>query len=511
MSSPERPFSHLGTGFADQAVDIQRYIDALRRSARLIAAITIIVTVAVVAISHTLSKSYKASASIVYNPTATLLQPTDSTSTQRQLATFQSLVQSAGVITLAAHKLSESTATLKEAVESSTDQNANIITIIAKARQAPLAAARANAVAQGFISAEQTMQTAGFENARAQLRAQIAQLQSTPGSATQITALQERISALQINAAGTSSQLQIAEPATVPKSASSPRPTLNGLIALVTSLLVGVLFVLGRDQLRPRFTTPRELGRTLNLAVLVGVPYRIRVGTAHRRRALVGIEHEAYDVLQASLRPLGATDNAQRVLLVTSATHGEGKTTVAASLGRSLARAGQKVLVISGDLRSPTLHEHFGLSPAHGLSDCLKIADRDAQQLDDEIKDMVRAAPGDLNLDVLVAGQASADPSSLLSGTGLSLVLEAIRRLDYSYVLIDSPPILGLSDTQFLARQADDVLLVARLDRVSPDNAEDVSELFGRLRLTPIGVVVVGAKAEISPYYLRERTLTAQA
>jgi succinoglycan biosynthesis transport protein ExoP len=271
-----------------------------------------------------------------------------------------------------------------------------------------------------------------------------------------------------------------------------------------------VLFVLGRDQLSPRFTTPRELGRVLKLPILVGVPYRRRLSTARRRRALSGIEHEAYDVLQASIRLLGSTDSGQRVVLVTSAAHGEGKTTVVASLGRSLARAGQKVLVISGDLRSPTLHDHFGLpAGGRGLSDCLRSAAAAPEQLEAEIESTVRAASGDLYLDVLVAGQNPTDPGSLMSGSALVAVFEAIRRMDYSYVLIDSPPILGLSDAQFLARQADDVLLVARLDRVSPANAEDMSELFERLRLTPLGVVVVGAKAEISPYYLSEHTVAA--
>lgn len=97
-----------------------------------------------------------------------------------------------------------------------------------------------------------------------------------------------------------------------------------------------------------------------------------------------------------------------------------------------------------------------------------------------------------------------------MSGSALGLVFEAVRRMDYSYVLLDSPPVLGLSDSQLLARQIDDVLLVARLDRVDPSQVEDLNELFERLRLTPIGLVGVGARAEISPYYLSERPLSAR-
>ena len=98
------------------------------------------------------------------------------------------------------------------------DPKANIITISATADSPRLAAARANAVAQAFLSAEQSMENAGLNLARAQLQEQIAQLRGNPSAAGQMTALQERISALQINAAGASAQLQIGEVASPPKS-----------------------------------------------------------------------------------------------------------------------------------------------------------------------------------------------------------------------------------------------------------------------------------------------------
>ena len=154
------------------------------------------------------------------------------------------------------------------------------------------------------------------------------------------------------------------------------------------------------------------------------------------------------------------------------------------------------------------MHQQFGLPAGRGLSDCL-AGGYGERQLEAEIESMVKPASDDLNLDVLAAGRTPSDPSSLMSSPALVAVFEAIGRMNYSYVLIDSPPILGLSDTQFLARQADDVLLVARLDRVTPSSVEDVSELLARLKMTPIGVVVIGARAEISPYYLGEHTVAA--
>ncbi|HEY2767192.1 MAG TPA: P-loop NTPase [Solirubrobacteraceae bacterium] len=492
--------------FSDQAVDVRRYFDALRGGWKLILGIAVTVTVLVGLLSSLLPKSYQTSGNVIYNPSNTPLQPAEAASTQRQLATFQSLVQTTSVIDAAAHQLSESASSLKSAIGVAVNENANILTISATAPHAKQAAARVNAVARAFIAQQNASQNLGLTTAESQLRAQIAQLRGTPESEAEIAALQSRISALQISAAGTASSLQLAGPATVPTSPSSPHPARNAIVALFVGLLIGVLIVLSRDQLRPHFATPRELGHALGTTVLTGVPYRPSLASGQRRRALSGLEQEAYDVLQASVRLLGSDASAQRVLLVTSAIHGEGKTTVTASLGRSLARAGQRTLVISGDLRSPSLHEQLGLPAGPGLAECLLAARQG--DVANVLGDMIREVPGDLNLDVLLAGRTTpSDPSSLMSGPELGAFCEAVRALDYQYVLIDSPPALGLSDTQFLARQVDDVLLVARLDRVSPSQAEDVRELLRRLRITPIGLVAVGARVELSPYYTSERAM----
>lgn len=509
MSSSEHSNGSLAQGFADQAINVRRYTDALMRGAWLIAAIVVAVTAIVLVISLTTQKTYQASASIIYNPASTVLAPTDSSSTERQLATFQALVQTPTVRTEAGRQIHESPAKLKGAIGAAVDAKANIITVTTTAARPSVAAARANAVAQAFINQEQSIQNLGYKNALSQLQSQIGALKGDPAAASQIAALQDRVNALQINSASTTSELQIAEAATPPSGAVSPRPALNVIVALFASLLIGVLVVLGRDQLRPRFGSPREIGRMLGLPVLVGVPYRTRFGSQRRRRALVGLEHEAYDALQASVRLLRPSSNGPRVLLVTSAVHNEGKTTVAANLGRSLARAGQRTLVISGDLRFPSLHEEFGLPLTPGFSECLATVQAGKARAAEALQRAIRHAPESRGLDVLTSGRTPSDPSSLMSSSGtLELVFDALRGMDYRWIIIDSPPMVGLGDTSFLGQQAEDALLVARLDRVSPEQVEDLHERISRLKLHPLGLVVMGARVEISPYYISERTLT---
>jgi len=506
MSSREPTGRATGSAFADQAVNVRRYVDAIRRGAWLIAVIAVTVTVLVLVISLAAAKIYKASASVVYNPTSTV-QASDAASIERQLATFEALVRTPAVTSKAARQISDSRTALRNSISAVADPKANIITITATAPGAARAAARANAVARAFLSVQQNIQTAGYDQARSQLQAQIAALRGNPAAASQVAALQERINALQINAADTTSVLQISEPATPPAGAASPRPGLNALIALFASLIVGVLVALARDQLRPRFATPRELASMLRQPVLVSLPYRARFASERRRRMQAALERETFDALQASVRLLGSSPEGPRVLLITSAVHGEGKTTVTANLGRSLARAGQRTLIVSGDLRFPSLHEHFQLPQSPGLSDLLTAALKRSAPPPEKLEKMIRPAPSDRGLEVLSAGQTPADPSSLLSGAPLEFLFEWLRESDYSYVLVDSPPMLGLGDSSFLAQQAKEVLLVARLDRVSPEQVEDLNELVDRLRLAPVGVVVVGTKLEMSPYYLSERKL----
>ncbi len=503
--------SSAGNGFlesGDQAVDVRRYADALRRSAWKIAAVALAVTVVVVVVSKTLPKTYSASARLIYNPSSSVLAASDAESTVRQLATYESLVRSPLVMAAASKRLDEPPAAIKSAVSASAESSANILVIKATASNPTLAAARANDVAQAFTTEEQALQNSGLQTARSQLEAEITRLKASPNTGAEIAALESRISALQISATGTDSELQIAEAASIPSSATSPRVSLNALIALIVSLLLGVLVVLARDQLRPRFASPREIGGALGLAVLSGIPYRTRTSTARRRRALSGLEYEAINLLRTSVRLLGPADSGPRVLMVTSATHGEGKTTVTANLGRSLARSGQKTLVISGDMRAPALQGQFDVPISPGLSDCLQAAQR-GSSYSDMLESAIRVAPGEQKLDVLAAGEMPEDPSALAWSPALHAVMEAVRAMDYNYVLIDAPPMLGIADAQLLAREADDVLLVARLDRVSPYQADELRGLMARLEIKPVGLTVVGARAELSPYYYVEEGVPA--
>jgi Mrp family chromosome partitioning ATPase len=106
---------------------------------------------------------------------------------------------------------------------------------------------------------------------------------------------------------------------------------------------------------------------------------------------------------------------------------------------------------------------------------------------------------------VLPSGRKPDDPGELLATSSLDAVFAAIADLEYPYVLIDAPPLLGIADTQALARQANAVLYVARLDRITLDNVVDAQEVLDRLGRPQVGMVVIGTRSEVSPYYVSSR------
>jgi tyrosine-protein kinase len=431
-----------------------------------------------------------------------LLGSPDADTQQRRLATLDELITSPRVLGKASGKLPGVTRSdLDNEVTASVNPQANLVDVIASDEDPQLAARMANTVAATFLAEQTQLERSRIESAIASLQGELG------GNLGQTS---QRIAELRVQLASAGSDLQIAERAVAPETPASPRPVRNGIVAFFGSLFLGVLIALARGQLRPTIASPRELSRMTGLPVLAGIPY-LRKRLARRRQMVTAIEHEAYRTLAVELQ-LAVPPSQQRIILVTSALHGEGKTTVSARLGRVLAEAGHDCLVISGDVRWPDLHQLLGVRLSPGLSDLLIAARREGHLDRDRLGKAVQAVPpwlGDSEssgeLGVIAAGSKRADPATLFAPEALKTLFGQIRSLPIAYVLVDCPPALGIADIQRLAQEADHLVLVSRLDRVTIDNVADMQELLARLPVRPLGHVVIGARIEVSPYYLSER------
>jgi Mrp family chromosome partitioning ATPase/capsular polysaccharide biosynthesis protein len=490
----------------EDPVDVARYVESLRRSRWLMAAIVVLVTGAVIVVSLALSRVYEASANIVINSSAGVGVGGSGETIERELATIATQATTTPVLRDAAKAVhGETAASLEGHVSSSVDSNANIIQIKVSAKSGKAAAALAGAVAQAFLHQRASAQRAEATSALATLNKEIEALRATGSTSSivsaQLTALETRAGELESARASSGSELQLEQPPTVPGSASSPRPFRNAVIALFASIFLAVLVALGREQLTPRVSNQRELGQLLDLPVLAGVPYAGRRLSARSVQA----EHETYQTLSAALQLALAPGPSPHVILITSAGQGEGKTTVTARLGRMLAHAGQRTLVVSGDLRAPRLDEVFGVSTRQGIRELFAGTSNDEVAGGDVERLIVSADGGDDptggSLDILPAGRFDADASSLLRADTVESLITRLRDTSYSYVLVDSPPLLGIADAQLFARFCDELLVVGRLNQLTISKVVDLREAIFRIRVNPVGLVVIGTRPAESPYY----------
>ena len=471
----------------ERPLDAPRYVAALRRGFWLMVLIVVPLTATVLVLSLVLPKTYTAAASLVLDERRGVLDTGSGETSVRRLATTQRLLTSRDVLERAAEQLPGETAdTLEEKVEVTSDDAADIIRIQASDSTAEGAAAIANGMARTFLAGERAAQARTDAAARRELEELLDRLEASGASAAEIRTVRDRLAELSVSRIGEGGELRLAEAARPPESAAAPRPLQSTLFALFASIFIAVLVALGRDLVSPRLAGPRQLTALTGLTPLVVMP-------AGRRRGRAARSDEAYQALAASVR-LELSDS-QRIVVVTSPHVDPGRAEVGVGLGRALSSSGVPTLLASADLRRPMIHEELGVPQAPGLGEVLSALEADpgesaAGLIRSTTRSHQRPSPGELR--ALPSGDISHHPAALLSGDSLGVVFEELGRSEYRYVIVEGPPLLGPIDGQLVARWADAVLVVCRLDQMSPEEAVELGEVLARLRAPVLGSVVLG-------------------
>jgi len=187
------------------------------------------------------------------------------------------------------------------------------------------------------------------------------------------------------------------------------------------------------------------------------------------------------------------TDRKLKTLMITSATLGEGKSTISANLAVEYANEGLKVLLIDADLRRPTIHKTFGLKNQNGLSSWLGR----------QIKDVNQAIhPVIGNLYVMPSGPKPPNPAELLGSQSMANFLRAAGD-QFGMVIVDAPPILPVTDAQLLANKVDGTVLVVRENTVHKAAVRDAVRILKQSHATVLGAVLndVQTKQQSDGYY----------
>jgi len=325
-------------------------------------------------------------------------------------------------------------------------------------------------------------------------------------------------------------EVSIVRPATEPDAPIGGEAINTILVGAVLGLSLGLVLAFVRETLDTSIGTIEDVEAYLGVPVLGVVPHIDSRETVQRilerRPGLAQIDPEAllshsllithfdpkspvaeaYRTLRTNIQ-FARMERSGKVLVVSSPTLQEGKTTTIVNLALTMAQSGQKTLLIGANMRRPSIHRFFGIEREPGLSnilvgsaqwqDCIRtVADILMGRF--EMEDIM-AAPGLDNLHIIEAGPVPANPSELLSTPAMTGFLHAVRDV-YDVVLVDTPPILPVTDSAIVASQADGVVLVyqaGKVGRLVLKRAKvHVENVGGKVW----GVVLNDVKTEIAGY-----------
>jgi receptor protein-tyrosine kinase len=288
--------------------------------------------------------------------------------------------------------------------------------------------------------------------------------------------------------------LFVASPATLPDRPVAPRKTLNVAMAFAAGLVLalGLAFLL--EYMDQSIKSDEELIGRLGLIPLGHIAY-VPVGKV-KRSELVSLDphspsSEAFKALRTSV--LFATiDQKLKAIVITSPELGEGKSRTAANLAIALAQAGYKTLLIDADFRRPSQHRLFGQVRNVGLSNLIL---GDAGE-----NDAIRQVDAVPNLWLLSSGPTPPNPSELLGSARLRELMSKLWQ-QFTYVIIDTPPVNAVTDASIIAASANATIVVVEQGRTTFPALKHTRELLDRVGANTVGAVLNKVRASSGSYY----------
>jgi capsular exopolysaccharide synthesis family protein len=501
----------------------------------LILSLGILAAAAAFALDTRRTKIYEAKAQVLLTPT--LSQAVSSANGTSSELSATDVATDAKVISSAANQRAAADLLKVPSLPSASVSQVGATNVVNVAVQSPnpaFAIRAANAYAQAYIAGQQHQAVTSLESAAIQLSAKIATL------GAQISKIQDQVAAL---SAPTTTTFSSSAPATVPPSSNpaiaalqnqenslleqqttlreqatqlsytaqlaggggqiigtatapaqqvSPHrvrdTALAGGIGLVLGLGVAFLWEFVDDRIRGEEDLEAATGSIPALGFIPTVPEWLSRRSRQRGSPHVITEGgstsspaaEAYRSLRTSIQFI-RLDKEVRSIVVTSPYSNEGKTTTVANLAASMAQVGDRVAVLSCDLRKPELHAAFGLSNDVGFTSVILGETTPMKAL--------QQIPGYDNLWVMPAGPIPPNPSELLASRRAERLLNMLTD-QFDMVLIDTPPVLPVTDAAVLAAHADATLMVIAAGATTKKQARRAVEILQRVDSTPLGVIV---------------------
>lgn len=311
-----------------------------------------------------------------------------------------------------------------------------------------------------------------------------------------------------LRTAGVEAGLESTEIDIVDQALPPASPTLRSsskiiMVDVIFGLIGGIIIAFLLDSLDTGLRTIAEVESVTELPSLAVIP-RARRTSVEQGASLTSAQKnlvvlsqsksqfaESFRALRTSLL-LSTAGHPPKFILLTSATPSEGKTTLSTNLACILAQGDARVLLIDADLRRPSVHHRFGMSGKVGLTTVLTGAIT--------LENAAQNVPEVPNLDVLAAGPMPPFPTEMVSSEAMNVLLQRCGEI-YTHVLIDTPPILSVTDGVILARHADAVVLVVRHGKSSKHVVRRARDLLVRSGAPVTGIVLNAVDLNSPDYY----------
>lgn len=486
----------------NETLDLRAYLRPIWRWKWLVVAIALVAAGATYALTSHEQKVYT-TAALVYVTNANPTGPPSGTPTQQQLSDIATLFTSRAITDTVYHDLGLPIGAAGSVVVSA-EATSSFVAVTATSHSPTLAADLANTYSSVFLASQAHSAAAAAEAAAASARAVLA---ATPANgATNLVQRQTLIAQIAADDAAArnpSPGATVEDPAAVPTLPSSPKPKRDALFAGLIGLLLGIALAFILDLADRRLTRVSSVQSIYGRSVLAVLPHVTNIRSGKNGTVTTPPEFvEVMRSLRVNLR-LAAGGRPLRSVIVTSALPSEGKSTVVRDLAFAYADAGERVLLIDCDLRRPSLAGMFGVKPRAGLVHVLR---REATPQEAAVgvlriaeasrngSDAPSMAAGDPrvhgSIDVITHGERIENPAALLSSKAMTNLL-ASATAQYDIAILDTSPILTVSDAVPLLDQVSAVLFVARLGMTTREAAERLTELAHRVPDMNLAGVVV--------------------
>ena len=313
-----------------------------------------------------------------------------------------------------------------------------------------------------------------------------------------------------------SNNIHIVDPAVPPMIPHRPKKAMNLALGLLIGLVLGVGLAFFVEHLDNSIKTPDDIDRYVRLPSLGVIPSAASLQPSSRRRLLAGsapdgskrsaaagpielITHndsksvisEAYRNLRTSVLLSSGKGRPPRILLMTSSQVGEGKTTTAVNVAITLSQTGGRVVILDCDMRNPRIHKAIGLENNGGMSTYLSG--------NSELIPLIQKTDVE-NLFAISAGRIPPNPAELLGSPRMKEGLAQLEE-EFDHIVIDSPPVLPVTDARIIGTLVDGVLLVVKGGETPKEAVQRTKRLLQEVHAHLIGVLLNNVDVNSADYH----------